>query len=148
MSKIFSLTFSFLLWLLRENSMQQPVITKPFFHYNIISNKNLTKPVLRIRNLLINSCPSIFITFGSQKPCVSWVSHQGQIITLGWYSFLFPIPALSSIHAPRPQTGALLLQCLPWHLATTFNLKLTRVSPELEVQLFMHIFVLLFRLSS
>lgn len=45
-------------------------------------------------------------------------------------SFLFLSPALSSIHAPRPQTGAL---WLPRHLAITFNLELTRVSPELEV---------------
>ena len=81
--KIFSLTFYFfLIVLLGEISMQHPAITKSFSHCNTISNTNLKEPMLRIRNLLINGCPSIFVTFGSQEPCVPWIGHQGQIVAL------------------------------------------------------------------
>lgn len=93
--------FIFLLWLLGENSMQQPTITKSFSHCNTTSNKNLTKPMLRIRNLLINGCPSIFVTFGSQKPCVPRIGHQGQIVALGWHSLQDPIAAYGQpVHLP------------------------------------------------
>ena len=81
--------------------MQHPAITKSFSHCNTISNTNLKEPMLRIRNLLINGCPSIFVTFGSQEPCVPWIGHQGQIVALSWHSFQDSVAAYGQpVHLP------------------------------------------------